>query len=178
MQKIIDVYSNNPHIFYNTFLLLGNLYVEYGMLKKGHDLFDKIIDNVKLNNKDKEKENKQLYDVVLCANYNSGLINFVIDKYGTAKEKFENALKIKREYLKEKNNLQISKIYETLAEIDIEYKNYDFAFVNLQKAIESRELSNTTDNEFRLKVQELRNYIEQYLTENKTEIRQTHLKKE
>ena len=117
-----------------------------------------------LNNKER------LNDVVLCANYNSGLINFVIDRYEIAKQRFENALRIKKEFLKEKNDLQISQIYETIAEIDIENKNYTSASINLQKAIESRELSNTMDVEFKLRTNELKNYIYQNLGDTKGDL--------
>ena len=163
--KILKAYSEDDYINYNTFLLLGNLYVEYGFLQKGHYLFDTIIGNTNnLSNKE------ILYDVVLCANYNSGLVNFVIDRYEIAKQRFETALRIKKEFLKEKNDLQISQIYETIAEIDIEYKNYNSALNNLQKAIESRELSNTMDVEFKLRTSELRNYINQNLADTKGDL--------
>ena len=165
VQKILEVYSKDEYINYNTYLLLGNLYVEYGFLQKGHFLYDTIIEN---NNNLSNKE--RLNDVVLCANYNSGLVNFVIDKYEMAKQRFETALKIKKEFLKEKNDLQISQIYETISEIDIEYKNYSSALINLQKAIESRELSNTCDVEFKLRSEELRNYIIQNSTDNKGDL--------
>ena len=163
--KILKAYSEDDYINYNTFLLLGNLYVEYGFLQKGHHLFDAIIGKTNnLNNKER------LNDVVLCANYNSGLVNFVIDRYEIAKQRFETALRIKKEFLKEKNDLQISQIYETIAEIDIEYKNYNSALNNLQKAIESRELSNTMDVEFKLRTSELRNYINQNLADTKGDL--------
>ena len=166
VQKIQLVYSSDSYIMNNTYLLLGNLYVGFNLLKKAHMLFDFIIETNNLSN----KENQPLYEVVLCANYNSGLINFVIDKYELAKQRLETALKIKRELLKEKNDLQISIIYEALAEIDIEYKNYSSAFLYLQKAIEARELSNTNDKEFKLKAQELREYIEQNSMDTKTNL--------
>ena len=163
--KILKAYSEDDYINYNTYLLLGNLYVEYGFLQKGHYLFDTIIGNTNnLSNKER------LNDVVLCANYNSGLVNFVIDRYEIAKQRFETALRIKKEFLKEKNDLQISQIYETIAEIDIEYKNYNSALNNLQKAIESRELSNTMDTEFKLRTGELRNYINQNLSDTKGDL--------
>ena len=160
VQKIMEIYSNDLYIFYNMFLLLGNLYAEFGLLKKSHKFFEKIIENNNLSNKDKNN----LYEVVLCANYNSGLINFVIDKYEIAKQKLENAIRIKHNFLKEKYDKQISIIYETLCEIDIEFKNYSSAFINLQKALEARELSNSMDKEFEIKLNELRNYIEQNST--------------
>ena len=163
--KILKAYSEDDYINYNTYLLLGNLYVEYGFLQKGHYLFDTIIGNTNnLSNKER------LNDVVLCANYNSGLVNFVIDRYEIAKQRFETSLRIKKEFLKEKNDLQISQIYETIAEIDIEYKNYNSALNNLQKAIESRELSNTMDTEFKLRTGELRNYINQNLSDTKGDL--------
>ena len=165
--KILKAYSDDEYITYNTYLLLGNLYVEYGFLQKGNKLFDSIISYCDVNNLNNKE---RLNDVVLCANYNSGLINFVIDRYEIAKQRFENALRIKKEYLKEKNDLQISQIYETIAEIDIENKNYTSASINLQKAIESRELSNTMDVEFKLRTDELKNYIYQNLGDTKGEL--------
>ena len=164
VKKIFEVYSNDDYITYNTYLLLGNLYVEFGFLKKGSLLYEEITKS------HIDKDDTKLNDVLLCANYNSGLIYFVIDKYETAKQKLEKALKIKKEFLREKNDLQISQIYETLSEIDIEYKNYSSALENLQKAIESRELSNTSDKEFRLKVQQLGDYIQQNNTDTKGEL--------
>ena len=166
VQKIQLVYSSDSYIINNTYLLLGNLYVGFNLLKKAHMLYDFIIETNNLSN----KENQPLYEVVLCANYNSGLINFVIDKYEMAKQRLETALRIKRELLKEKNDLQISIIYEALAEIDIEYKNYSSAYIYLQKAVEARELSNTNDREFKLKAQELREYIEQNSMDTKTNL--------
>jgi len=166
VQKIMEIYSNDLYIFYNLFLLLGNLYAEFGLLKKSHKFYEKIIEKNNLSNKD----NNNLYEVVLCANYNSGLINFVIDKYEIAKQKLENAIQIKQNFLKEKNDKQISIIYETLCEIDIEFKNYSSAFINLQKALEARELSNTMDKEFEIKLNELREYIEQNSTDIKTDL--------
>ena len=85
--KILKAYSEDDYINYNTFLLLGNLYVEYGFLQKGHYLFDTIIGNTNnLSNKER------LNDVVLCENYNSGLVNFVIDRYEIAKQIFVMSL--------------------------------------------------------------------------------------
>ena len=165
--KILKAYSDDEYITYNTYLLLGNLYVEYGFLQKGNKLFDAIISYSDINNLNNKE---RLNDVVLCANYNSGLINFVIDRYEIAKQRFENALRIKKEFLKEKNDLQISQIYETIAEIDIENKNYTSASINLQKAIESRELSNTMDVEFKLRTNELKNYIYQNLGDTKGDL--------
>ena len=169
ISKILKVYSNDledKYIDLNTYLLLGNLYVEYGFLHKGFILYETIINS----NSSNYKEDSKLNNVLLCANYNLGLINFVIDKYEMARHHLATALKIKKEYLREKNDLQISQIYETLSEMDIEYKNYSGALENLQKAIESRQLSNTSDNDFRLKVQQLGDYIEQNNTDTKGEL--------
>ena len=163
VEKIKLVYSHEPYIINNTYLLLGNLYVDFNILEKADILYNLIIESNNLTN----QSNEALFGVVLCANYNSGLINFVTDRYDAAKQRLETALKIKKEILKEKNDLQISTIYETLAEVDIEYKSYSSSYVYLQKASEARELSNTYDKEFELKLQTMREHIVQNLTYSK-----------
>ena len=163
VEKIKLVYAHEPYIINNTYLLLGNLYVDFNILEKADILYNLIIESNNLTN----QSNEALFGVVLCANYNSGLINFVTDRYEAAKQRLETALKIKKEILKEKNDLQISTIYETLAEVDIEYKSYSSSYVYLQKASEARELSNTYDKEFELKLQTMREHIVQNLTYSK-----------
>ena len=110
VEKIKLVYSHEPYIINNTYLLLANLYVDFNILEKADILYNLIIESNNLTN----QSNEALFGVVLCANYNSGLINFVTDRYDAAKQRLETALKIKKEILKEKNDLQISTIYETL----------------------------------------------------------------
>ena len=163
VEKIKLVYSHESYIINNTYLLLANLYVDFNILEKADILYNLIIESNNLTN----QSNEALFGVVLCANYNSGLINFVTDRYDAAKQRLETALKIKKEILKEKNDLQISTIYETLAEVDIEYKSYSSSYVYLQKASEARELSNTYDKEFELKLQTMREHIVQNLTYSK-----------
>ena len=60
--------------------------------------------------------------VLISANYNIGLINYITGKYETDKQRLENALEIKKTTIKNNYDIELIKIYETLAEIDVHIK--------------------------------------------------------
>ena len=125
--KIIQArYSQDYYMLCNSFLLLGNLYVKSGLITKAYYLYERIIDIC--------PKDENVRDVLISAYYNCGLIDYTIGKYEDAKKKLENALEIKKSMneITDKESIQI-KIYETLAEFDVQYKNYSSAYKNIQK---------------------------------------------
>ena len=125
--KIVQArYSTDYYILCNAFLLLGNLYVKSGLITKAYYLFERIIDIC--------PKDENVRDVLISAYYNCGLIDYTIGKYEDAKKKLENALEIKKSMneITDRESIQV-KIYETLAEFDVQYKNYSSAYKNIQK---------------------------------------------
>ena len=141
IQKIQLIFKTNKHIIFNTYLLLGNLYLGAGRLKKAHILYEEIIHKNSSSTKD-----IKLIDILICANYNSGLIYFLINKCDLAKQRLETALKMKRDSKKEKYDLTLCDIYETLSEIEIQSKNFQTAFSYLEKASEILDSINIEEN--------------------------------
>ena len=157
VQKIQLVFKGNKHIIFNTYLLLGNLYLGTGKLKKAHILYEEIIHKSSSSTRD-----FKLLDILICANYNSGLIFYLINKCDLAKQRLESALKMKRDSIKEKYDISLCEIYETLAEIEIESKCFSSAFSYLEKASEILDSININDS------------IEKKTIESKSEIEKYH----
>ena len=131
VMKINLLLSKDNYIICNTFLLLANLYMKLGSIKKAHFLYEKII------NKSQHglPKDKNMYKVLIAANYNIGLIYYITGKYENAKLRVENALEIKKTSVKNNYDIEIIKIYETLAEIDVQYKNYSSAYKYVQEGL-------------------------------------------
>ena len=129
IMKISLLLTKDNYIICNTFLLVGNLYMKTGTLKKAHFFYEKIL---KKNQHGIPKDNK-MYKVIISANYNLGLIYYVTGKYETAKLRLEKALEIKKIIIKNSYDLELIKIYETLAEIDVQYKNYTSAYAYIEE---------------------------------------------
>ena len=131
VMKINLLLSKDNYIICNTFLLLANLYMKLGSIKKAHCLYEKII----YKNQHGLPKDKSMAKVLISANYNIGLINYITGKYETAKQRLENALEIKKTTIKNNYDIELIKIYETLAEIDVQYKNYSSAYLYIQKGL-------------------------------------------
>ena len=116
--KINLLPSKDNYIICNTFLLLANLYMKLGSIKKAHCLYEKII----YKNQHGLPKDKSMAKVLISANYNIGLINYITGKYETDKQRLENALEIKKTTIKNNYDIELIKIYETLAEIDVHIK--------------------------------------------------------
>jgi len=129
IMKISLLLTKDNYIICNTFLLVGNLYMKTGTLKKAHFFYEKIL---KKNQHGIPKDNK-MYKVIISANYNLGLIYYVTGKYETAKLRLEKALEIKKIIIKNSYDLELIQIYETLAEIDVQYKNYTSAYAYIEE---------------------------------------------
>ena len=70
--------------------------MKLGSIKKAHFLYEKII------NKSQHglPKDKNMYKVLIAANYNIGLIYYITGKYENAKLRVENALEIKKTSVK------------------------------------------------------------------------------
>jgi glutaredoxin-related protein len=76
----------------------------------------------------------------------------------------EQALKIKKDIKVEEITEQTATIYETLGEVELEYRNFSQAYANLQKSIDIRmKLPNFGDKKNSLKINILLDYIYQSL---------------
>ena len=131
VMKINLLLSKDNYIICNTFLLLGNLYMKQGSIKKAHFLYDKIIKKCQ----NGVPKDKNMCKVLISANYNIGLIYYIRGKYENAKLRLENALEIKKTIIKNNYDIELIKIYETLAEVDVQYKNYGSAYLYVQEGI-------------------------------------------
>ena len=127
--KISSLFTKDNYIIYNTFLLVGNLYLKFGYLQKAHFFYEKILKKIQHG----IPKDYKIYKVIISANYNLGLIYYITGKYETAKLRLEAALEIKKIMMKNNYDLELINIYETLAEVDIQYKNYTSAFVYIQE---------------------------------------------
>ena len=127
--KISLLFTKDNYIIYNTFLLVGNLYLKIGYFQKAHFFYEKILKKIQHG----IPKDYKIFKVIISANYNVGLIYYVTGKYETAKLRLETALEIKKIMMKNNYDLELINIYETLAEVDIQYKNYTSAFVYIQE---------------------------------------------
>ena len=127
--KISLLFTKDNYIIYNTFLLVGNLYLKVGYLQKAHFFYEKILKKTQHG----IPKDYKICKVIIAANYNLGLICYITGKYETAKLRLETALEIKKIMLKNNYDLELINIYETLAEVDIQYKNYTSAFLYIQE---------------------------------------------
>lgn len=139
IQKVQSVFYTNLYLISNMYLLLGNLYMKINELKKSHILYEAIISK---NNMGKKED---IYECLMCAYYNSGVIYHIIGKSEIARQRLENAAKIKVSGLKEKDSF-LADIYETICEITIEKNDYSDAYKYLKLAIETKEISSTGRN--------------------------------
>ena len=131
VMKISLLLTKDNYIICNTFLLIGNLYIKLGELKKAHFFYEKILSK----NQHGVPSDNKMCKVIISANYNLGLIYYVTGKYETAKLRLENALEIKKMIYKNNYDIELIQIYETLAEIDVQYKNYTSAYVYLEEGV-------------------------------------------
>ena len=129
--KINLLLSKDNYIICNTFLLLANLYMKMGSVKKAYCLYEKIINK----NQQGLPKDKNMCKVLISANYNLGLILYITGKYENSKLRLENALEIKKTITKNNYDIELIKIYETLAEVDVQYKNYSSAYIYIQEGI-------------------------------------------
>ena len=73
VMKINLLLSKDNYIICNTFLLLANLYMKMGSIKKAHCLYEKIINK----NQQGLPKDKNMCKVLIAANYNLGLIYYI-----------------------------------------------------------------------------------------------------
>ena len=145
VMKISLLLTKDNYIICNTFLLVGNLYMKLGNLKKAHFFYEKIVNK----NQHGIPTDKKMSKVIISAHYNLGLIYYVTGKYETAKLRLENALEIKKNIIKNNYDTELIQIYETLAEVDVQYKNYTSAYLYIEEGIKllNNKIINTQINE-------------------------------
>ena len=145
VMKISLLLTKDNYIICNTFLLVGNLYMKLGNLKKAHFFYEKIVNK----NQHGIPTDKKMSKVIISAHYNLGLIYYVTGKYETAKLRLENALEIKKNIVKNNYDTELIQIYETLAEVDVQYKNYTSAYLYIEEGIKllNNKIINTQINE-------------------------------
>jgi tetratricopeptide (TPR) repeat protein len=138
---------------------MANLYVEMDCYSKAITLYNECINLLP-----DPKESHEFADLSISANYNLGIMYYIMDQYYNSKLRLETALRIKKDYKNEELTEQTSTIYETLGEIEIEYKNFQAAYDNLHKAIEIRgRLNIPEDKKVKMKMHILLDYIYQNL---------------
>jgi tetratricopeptide (TPR) repeat protein len=173
IEKIEKLYLASPHgclVLANAYLLMANLYVELDNLGKAITLYNEC-----LNIAGDPKYNNDVASINISALYNLGIVYYITDQYSNSKQKLENALKIKNDLLNEENSEKTAVIYETLGEIEIEYKNFQSAFSYLHKSIDIRSKLKLHDKKSMMKINILLDYIYQNL-EKEHEIRSNRKK--
>jgi tetratricopeptide (TPR) repeat protein len=162
VEKIEKVFLSAPHgqyIVSNAYLLMANLYIELDNLGKAIILYNECLNLIP-----DPKENKEYADLAVAVNYNLGIVYFITDQYYNSKLKLEQALRTKKDIKNEEFTEQTAIIYETLGEIEIEYKHFSSAFNYLQKSIDIRsKLPNIYDKKSKMKINILLDYIYQNL---------------
>ena len=167
IQKIQCVFYTNLPMISKLYLLLANLYRKLNHIQKSHLLYEAIIAKNNIN------KNEEMYECLLNAYYNSGVIFHEIGKSELAKQRLESAITIKETIMREKNDKNLSEIYETLCEVSVEMKEFSNAYTYLKKAINAREtaLSNVDINEdkskdfFWKKIEILQQFLEKKVCE-------------
>ena len=167
IQKIQCVFYTNLPMISKLYLLLANLYRKLNFIQKSHLLYEAIIAKNNIN------KNEEMYECLLNAYYNSGVIFHEIGKSELAKQRLESAITIKETMMREKSDKNLSEIYETLCEVSVEIKEYSNAYSYLQKAIKAREsaLFNADINEdknkesFWKKIEILQQFLEKKVCE-------------
>lgn len=162
VEKIEKVFLSALHGHYivsNAYLLMANLYIELDNLGKAIILYNECLNLIP-----DPKENKEYADLAVSVNYNLGIVYYITDQYYNSKLKLEQALRTKKDIKNEEFTEQTAIIYETLGEIEIEYKHFSSAFNYLQKSISIRsKLPNIYDKKSKMKLNILLDYIYQNL---------------
>ena len=116
-----------------------------------------------MNNLEDYKDKPEITELYIDANYNLGLLYFVTDQYSLAKNKIDISIKTKREKQEEITE-QMANFYETLGEIELEYKNHQLSYLNLQKALEIRsKIPNSNDVKSKMKTNIMLDFLFQNL---------------
>ena len=93
-----------------------------------------------------------------------GLLYFVTNQYSNAKSSISQCIKAKSEYKHEEITEQMANFYETMGEIELEYKNHELSYKNLQKVLEIRsKLPNSNDVKSKMKTNIMLDFLFQNL---------------
>ncbi len=111
---------------------------------------------------DSQKEKHS--DLYINANYNLGILYFVTDQYKNAKIRLGTALNYKKEIKNEEYTELTAIIYETIGEVELEYKQYQKSYENLKAAYDIRmKLPNIDDKKSKVKINIMLDYLYQNL---------------
>jgi hypothetical protein len=67
-------------------------------------------------------------------NYNLGVLYYITDQYTYSKNRLETLIKFNKDEISD----QMALFYETLGEVELEYKNFQVSYICLQKSLEIR----------------------------------------
>jgi hypothetical protein len=110
------------------------------------------------------KSKPEVLEIYINANYNLGLLYFVTDQYSNSKNRIEQCIKVKREIKNEEISEQMAIFYETLGEIELEYKHYQDSYVYLRKSLDIRsKLPNSESMKEKMKTQIMLDFLYQSL---------------
>ncbi len=124
---------------------MANLYVEIEEVSKAIVLYNQCIS---LSTPETEKNN---YNIKIYSLYNLGLIYYSTDHYILAIKNLEIALENNKNKNNDIDNEISAVIYETLGEVELEYRKYGDALNYLSKALDIRKKLKNLDDKFALK---------------------------
>ena len=111
-----------------------------------------------------ENQKGEHADLYISANYNLGVLYFVTDQYQNAKIKLSIALNYKKDFKAEEYTELTAIIYETIGEVELEYKQYQKSYENLKAAYDIRmKLPNLDDKKSKVKINIMLDYLYQNL---------------
>lgn len=125
---------------------MANLYVEFDEVSKALELYSQCISRCTY-----EEETKNNFNIKIYSYYNSGLIYYITDQFTLAKKMFEISLEANKKKNNEIDNEISAVIYETLGEVELEYRKYGEALGYLAKALDLRKKFKSNEDKFALK---------------------------
>jgi len=162
LEKIFSCSKKHQYILTNCYFQMANLYIEFDEISKAIELYQQCIS---MCNYQEEEHNN--YSIKIFSFYNLGLIYYTSDQYILAKKMLETSLEINMKKNNDLDNEVSAIIYETLGEVELEYKKYGEALNFLIKSLDLRKKFNHSEDNISLKkISFLINFIyDQYIYE-------------
>ena len=154
---IEDIFRNSKkhqYILANCYFNFANLYIEFDELGKAIELYQICTDIIPSSERDKH------INIIIYSYFNLGLIYYATDQYNLSKKMIEFSLENNKKKLRNNDDEISAIIYETLGEIELEYKKYRESLDHLLSALNIRKkYPNLSNSESIKKIEFFINFI-------------------
>lgn len=106
------------------------MYIELDYLGKAIVLYCACLSLIN----DNPRESEFIRELYIMVNYNLGVLYYITDQYLYSKNRLETLVKFNKDEISD----QMALFYETLGEVELEYKNFQTSYNCLQKCLEIR----------------------------------------